>query len=55
MPFKHNGSRCHRIPTARRRMTNWPAYEGGLRQGAITVQVLNRMIRIVKPVSVRLT
>ncbi len=32
MPFKHNASRRHHIPTARRRIINWPAYEAGLRQ-----------------------
>ena len=32
MPFKHNASRRHRIPKVRRRITNWPAYEAGLRR-----------------------
>ena len=32
MPFKYNASRRHHIPKARRRTTNWPAYEAGLRQ-----------------------
>jgi Transposase DDE domain len=32
MPFKHNASRRHHIPKARRRITNWPVYEVGLRQ-----------------------
>jgi hypothetical protein len=32
MPFKHNASRRNRIPKARRRITNWPAYEAGLRR-----------------------
>jgi Transposase DDE domain len=32
MPFKHNASRRHHIPKARRRITNWPAYESGLRR-----------------------
>ncbi len=32
MPFKHNASRRHRIPKARYRVTNWPAYEAGLRR-----------------------
>ena len=32
MPFKHNASRRHHIPKARRRITNWPAYEAGLRR-----------------------
>ena len=32
MPFKHNAARCHHIPRARYRITNWPAYEAGLRR-----------------------
>src|SRR6202046_1390827 len=37
MPFKHNASRRHHIPRARRRITNWPAYEAGLRRwGGLT-------------------
>ena len=32
MPFKHNAARRHRIPPARCRVTNWPAYEAGLRR-----------------------
>jgi hypothetical protein len=32
MPFKHNASRRHRIPQARYRVANWPAYEAGLRR-----------------------
>jgi hypothetical protein len=32
MPFKHNASRCHHIPRARYRVTNWPSYEAGLRR-----------------------
>jgi hypothetical protein len=32
MPFKHNTSRRHHIPKARRRITNWPVYEAGLRR-----------------------
>jgi hypothetical protein len=37
MPFKHNASRRHHIPKARRRITNWPAYEAGLqRRGDVT-------------------
>ena len=32
MPFKHNAVRHHRIPQARYRVTNWPAYEAGLRR-----------------------
>lgn len=30
MPFKHNAARRHRIPKARYRVQNWPAYEAGL-------------------------
>src|ERR1700727_2233962 len=33
MPFKHNASRRHHISKARRRITNWPAYEAGLQRG----------------------
>ena len=32
MPFKHNAARRHRIPKRRYRVTNWPAYEAGLRR-----------------------
>ena len=32
MPFKLNASRRHRIPKVRRRVTNWPIYEAGLRR-----------------------
>ena len=32
MPFKHHAARRHRIPKARYRVTNWPAYEAGLRR-----------------------
>jgi DDE family transposase len=38
MPFKLNQGRRHRIPRQRHRVTNWPAYEAGLRQrGSLTV------------------
>ena len=38
MPFKHHAARRHRIPAARYRVTNWPAYEAGLRRrGALTL------------------
>ena len=38
MPFKHNAACRHRIPKRRRRVTNWPAYEAGLRQrGDLTI------------------
>ena len=40
MPFKHNAVRHHRIPRARYQVTNWPAYEAGLRRrGDLTVWV----------------
>jgi len=32
MPFRHNATRRHRIPKQRWRVTNWPAYEAGLRR-----------------------
>ena len=32
MPFKHNAFHRHRIPRACYRVTNWPAYEAGLRR-----------------------
>lgn len=32
MPFKANAAHRHRIPRARYRATNWPAYEAGLRR-----------------------
>ena len=32
MPFKHNAARRHHIPRARYRVTNWSAYEAGLRR-----------------------
>src|SRR5215211_7120665 len=38
MPFKSNADRRHRIPRQRHRVTNWPAYEAGLRaRGSPTV------------------
>ena len=38
MPFKVNKDRRHRIPRQRHRVTNWPAYEAGLRsRGSLTV------------------
>ena len=38
MPFKHDASRRHHIPKVRRRVTNWPVYEAGLRRrGDLTV------------------
>ena len=32
MSFKHDAVRRHRIPWARNRVMNWPAYKTGLRQ-----------------------
>jgi hypothetical protein len=32
MPHKYSADRRHRIPRARYKVTNWPAYEAGLRQ-----------------------
>ncbi|WP_247887476.1 transposase, partial [Azospirillum sp. SYSU D00513] len=38
MPHKHNADRRHRIPKAHYRVTNWQAYEAGLRQrGSLTI------------------
>ena len=38
VPFKVNQDRRHHIPRARRRVTNWPAYDLSLRQrGSLTV------------------
>ncbi|CAA9322281.1 MAG: Transposase [uncultured Gemmatimonadaceae bacterium] len=38
MPFKANSDRRHRIPKQRHRVTNWAAYEAGLRaRGGLTV------------------
>src|SRR4051794_15954727 len=38
LPFKPNRDRRHRIPRQKRKVTNWPAYEAGLRQrGSLTV------------------
>lgn len=32
MPSKHHAARRHRVPRTRYRITNWPAYEAGLRR-----------------------
>jgi len=32
MPHKYNAERRHHIPRARYKVTNWSAYEAGLRQ-----------------------
>src|SRR5580698_6445826 len=38
VPFKSNARCRHHIPKQKRRLTNWPAYEAGLRQrGDLTV------------------
>jgi hypothetical protein len=38
LPFKANQDRRHRVPKQRHRVTNWPAYEAGLRaRGSLTV------------------
>jgi hypothetical protein len=38
LPFKANSERRHRIPKQRHRVTNWAAYEAGLRaRGSLTV------------------
>jgi hypothetical protein len=38
MPYKFNESRRHKIPKARYRVTNWPAYDAALvRRGSLTV------------------
>src|SRR4051794_24694824 len=38
MPFKSNRERRHRIPKQRHRVTNWAAYDAGLRaRGSLTV------------------
>ena len=40
MPYKANEPRRHKIPRARYRVTNWPAYDGALqRRGSLTVWV----------------
>src|ERR687897_1247849 len=40
MPYKANEARRHRIPSARYKVTDWPAYDGALqRRGSLTVWV----------------
>ncbi len=40
MPYKANEARRHKIPRARYKVTNWPAYDGALQQrGSLTVWV----------------
>jgi len=56
MPNKHNDDRRHHIPKMRFQVTNWAAYEAGLRRrGSLTLwgAVLNRMIDQARPNSVR--
>src|ERR1700712_3653678 len=38
MPFKANADRRHHIPTQRQKVTNWAAYDAGLRaRGSLTL------------------
>jgi hypothetical protein len=38
MPHKYNADRRHRFPKRRYKVTNWQAYEAGLRQrGSLTI------------------
>jgi hypothetical protein len=40
VPFKHNAASRHRVPEARYRIRNWPAYEAGpKRRGDLTVRL----------------
>src|SRR3954454_9337346 len=40
MPFKVNAARRHHIPKQKRRVTNWAAYDAGLRaRGSLTVWI----------------
>ena len=40
MPYRANEPRRHKIPRARYRVTNWPAYDGALqRRGSLTAWV----------------
>jgi Transposase DDE domain len=40
MPYKFNESRRHKIPRAKYRVTNWPAYDAALvRRGSLTVWI----------------
>src|SRR5881296_3170440 len=46
VPFKANAARRHHIPKQRHRVTNWAAYEAGLRQrGSLTVWFTDEAIR----------
>jgi hypothetical protein len=45
LPFKLNQDRRHHIPRQQHRVTNWPAYEAGLRQrGSVTVWFTNEAV-----------
>jgi hypothetical protein len=47
MPFKTNADRRAKIPRQRHRVTNWPAYEAGLRaRGSLTVWFTRRRSRL---------
>jgi hypothetical protein len=46
LPLKANQDRRHRIPKQRHRVTNWPAYEAGLRAcGSLTVWFTSEAIQ----------
>jgi hypothetical protein len=50
LPFKVNQDRRHRIPRQRHRVTNWPAYEAGLRaRGSFTVWFTAEAIEAWRP------
>ena len=45
MPFKANAVRRHHIPKQKRKVTNWAAYDAGLRQrGSLTVWLSDEAI-----------
>ena len=44
MPHKYNADRRHHIPRTRYKVTNWKAYEAGLREGAPLVERLLRAL-----------
>ena len=47
MPFKFNVTGRHRIPRARYRVRNWPAYEAGLkRRGDLRAAIPGTLISI---------
>jgi hypothetical protein len=46
LPFKLNQERRHHIPRQAHKVTNWPAYEAGLRQrGSLTVWFTDEAIQ----------